>query len=91
MQLRLKHAPRGEVLAQARTLRRITAGTATQFIVNDDPSIADEVGADGVHLGQTDAPIAAVRARWPELRLIGLSTHDAGQAAHRPGAGGGGS
>ena len=81
VQLRLKHAPRGEVLAQARTLRRITAGTATQFIVNDDPSIADEVGADGAHLGQTDAPIAAVRARWPELRLIGLSTHDAGQAA----------
>ena len=34
-----------------------------------------------MHLGQTDAPIAAVRARWPELRLIGLSTHDAGQAA----------
>ncbi len=57
LQLRMKETPRDEVVAVARNLRGITAGTATRSIVNDDPSIASEVGADGVHLGQTDMPI----------------------------------
>ena len=81
IQLRMKEAPRAEIVAVAWTLRGITTGSATRFIVNDDPSIAADVGADGVHLGQTDAPIDAVRARYPELRIIGLSTHNADQAA----------
>lgn len=80
VQLRMKDAPRGEILACAQVLRQITAGTTTRFIVNDDPSIAAEVGADGVHLGQTDMPIGAVRTRYPELGEIGLSTHSADQA-----------
>ncbi len=81
LQLRMKGTPRAGIVAVARTLQGITAGTATRFIVNDDPSIAAEVGADGVHLGQTDAPINAVRARYPDLGIIGLSTHNAAQAA----------
>lgn len=81
VQLRMKTEPRAEIIARARALRRITAGTSTLFIVNDDPSVAAEAGADGVHLGQTDMPIGEVRARYPELGIIGLSTHDAGQAA----------
>ncbi|MGI6496931.1 MAG: thiamine phosphate synthase [Kiritimatiellia bacterium] len=81
LQLRMKETPRDEIVAVARTLRGIAAGTATRFVVNDDPSIASEVGADGVHLGQTDAPIETVRARYPELKIIGLSTHNAAQAA----------
>ena len=39
-----------------------------------------EAGADGVHLGQTDMPIDEVRARYPGLGVIGLSTHNAAQA-----------
>jgi thiamine-phosphate pyrophosphorylase len=81
LQLRMKGTPRAGIVAVARTLQGITAGTATRFIVNDDPSIAAEVGADGVHLGQTDAPIEAVRARYPDLGIVGLSTHNAAQAA----------
>lgn len=80
VQLRMKAAPRADVVACAHAIRRITAGTTTRFIVNDDPSIAAAVGADGVHLGQTDMSILEVRARYPELGVIGLSTHDAGQA-----------
>lgn len=81
IQLRMKNAPRDEVLSQARTLRTITAGTDTLFIVNDDPSIAVEVGADGVHLGQTDPDSESVREKWPGIGRIGLSTHNAEQAA----------
>ena len=80
VQLRMKDRPRDEVVAVARTCRAITAGSSTNFIVNDDPSIAAEVGADGVHVGQDDMPVAEVRARYPELKIVGLSTHNPEQA-----------
>ncbi|HHX41865.1 MAG TPA: thiamine phosphate synthase [Armatimonadetes bacterium] len=80
LQLRMKGVPRSEVLAMARRLRAITCGTATRLIVNDDPSVAAEVGADGAHLGQEDLPLPEARARWPQVPLWGLSTHSEEQA-----------
>ena len=81
VQLRMKDAPRDEVVAVGRSLRRITAGTGTLLVVNDDPSVAAEVGADGVHVGQGDMPPSEVRARFSSLRIVGLSTHNPAQAA----------
>ena len=80
VQLRMKDAPRADVVSVARELRRVTRGTKTLFIVNDDPSVADEVGADGVHVGQTDMPVAEVRRLYPSLRIVGKSTHSLAQA-----------
>ena len=79
IQLRMKHVTRDEILAEAREMRKVTAGTGTLFIVNDDPSIAAEVEADGVHVGQGDMPPAEVRARYPGLKIVGLSTHNMDQ------------
>ncbi len=79
IQLRMKRAPRERVLQTARALRAITQGTPTRFIVNDDPALADEVRADGVHLGQGDMPLAEARARFPRLTCFGLSTHSYAQ------------
>ena len=79
LQLRMKHCPRAEIVATAKEVRAVTAGTDTVFIVNDDPSIAAEVGADGVHVGQGDMPPAEVRDRYPGLRIVGLSTHNLDQ------------
>ena len=81
IQLRMKHAAREEILREAREMRRVTAGTETLFIVNDDPSIAAEAEADGVHVGQDDMPPAEVRARYPSLKIVGLSTHNPAQVA----------
>ena len=81
VQLRMKHASRTEIVREARVMREITAGTETLFIVNDDPSIAAEAGADGVHVGQGDMPPAEVRERFPSLRIVGLSTHNLDQVA----------
>ena len=81
VQLRMKDAPRDAVVAVGRALRRITAGTRTLFVVNDDPSVAADVEADGVHVGQGDIPPAEVRAKFPSLRIVGLSTHSPEQAA----------
>ncbi len=80
IQLRMKHASREEIVRAARAVRAVTRGTATRFIVNDDPSIAAEVGADGVHVGQDDMSVAEVRARFPSLGIVGLSTHSPAQA-----------
>lgn len=81
VQLRMKKGPPDRILAVARRLRAITAGTATRFILNDDPDLAAAAGADGVHLGQEDEPLLQARRRHPELLIWGLSTHNEAQAA----------
>ena len=80
IQLRMKHAERADILREAREIRRITRETDTLFIVNDDPSIAAEAEADGVHVGQDDMPVAEVRRQFPSLKVVGLSTHSPAQA-----------
>lgn len=80
IQLRMKRAARDAVAATGRNLRAITRGSATRFIVNDDPALAAEVEADGVHLGQDDMPLPEARRRFPTLKLFGLSTHSPEQA-----------
>ncbi len=79
IQLRMKHEARSLVLETARHLRAITANTSTRFIVNDDPSLAVEVHADGVHLGQNDMPLIKARTLFPQLSIFGLSTHSYAQ------------
>ena len=76
VQLRMKKASREEILRQGRDVRSVTAGTDTLFIVNDDPEIALELGADGVHVGQDDVSPREIRKRFPEIGIIGLSTHN---------------
>ena len=76
VQLRMKRAAREDVLREAREMRRVTRGTGTLFIVNDDPAIAAEAEADGVHVGQDDMPPAVVRTKFPQLNVVGLSTHN---------------
>lgn len=62
-------------------IRRMTREAGAIFIVNDHPELALMVEADGVHLGQEDYPLEAVRALVGEKLLIGLSTHSPEQAA----------
>ena len=79
VQLRMKHAAREDILREAREMRRVTQGTETLFIVNDDPALAAEAEADGVHVGQDDMPPVEVRAKFPQLKVVGLSTHNLDQ------------
>ncbi len=77
LQLRVKdYMPRKQALIVARQVREVTRGTATTFIVNDDPVLAVEVAADGVHVGQDDMRVEEVRTRFPALKIVGLSTHN---------------
>lgn len=79
IQLRMKKSPLEEVREMAKTLVALTRGTASKFILNDEPLLAKEVGADGVHLGQTNMPYPEARALLGEKVMIGLSTHNVAQ------------
>ena len=73
--------PRDAVLETALRVREITLGSDTLFIVNDDVTIARDVDADGVHLGQRDLPLDEARRLWSAPgKRFGLSTHNERQA-----------
>lgn len=61
-------------------LRKLTAEYGCMFIVNDDIDIAILVGADGVHTGQEDLPIAEVKKLVGDDMIVGRSTHSPSQA-----------
>jgi thiamine-phosphate pyrophosphorylase len=79
VQLRMKGADARAMLAALEALRPICAGRA-KLIVNDRLDVALAGGADGVHLGQDDLPLAAARSLAPPGFLVGISTHDEHQA-----------
>jgi len=75
VQLRDKDAGDEELLRAAARFRAICADHGALFWLNDRPDLAVEAGADGVHVGQDDTPVAEVRSVVGPDLLIGLSTH----------------
>ncbi len=87
LQLREKSLPDRQLLELARRLRGLTIQSEALLVINDRPDIAVMVDADGVHVGQDDLPVAAVRAVVGGDRLVGLSTHSIEQARNAVAAG----
>jgi thiamine-phosphate pyrophosphorylase len=79
VQLREKSGDDHAVVRGGRVFRRLCDAYDALFIVNDRPDLAIACAADGVHLGQDDGNVAAVRRLVGEDLLIGLSTHSAAQ------------
>lgn len=78
LQVRLKPASTREIVRAARMARQVTRDCGALLILNDRVDIALAVGADGVHVGQDDLPLAEVRKLAPGL-IAGVSTHDLDQ------------
>jgi len=76
VQLRDKEATSRELYEQALRLREMTDRHGALLFVNDRLDVALAAGADGVHLGPDDLPIAAARRIAPPHFLIGASTDD---------------
>ena len=87
VQWRDKRRDKGDQLGQAQALRELCAEHKALFIVNDHVDLALAVRADGVHLGQHDLPIEAVRPLVPPEFIVGVSTNNA-EEAQRAQAGG---
>ena len=80
LQLRAKNFPANEIERLASQLHAITAQHGVPLIINDHPEIARNVGAEGVHLGQDDMPIAEARKIVGAECAVGKSTHSLDQA-----------
>lgn len=80
IQYREKTKKMGLKYEECLQLRAMTREAGAAFIVNDDIDLALLVGADGVHVGQEDLPVEAVRSLVGEDMSIGLSTHSPEQA-----------
>jgi thiamine-phosphate pyrophosphorylase len=84
LQLRAKGADGAAMCAAALRLRDLCRAAGVPFCVNDRLDVALAVGADVVHLGQDDLPLAdALRVRAlakANDMIIGVSTHNCAQA-----------
>ena len=79
IQYRKKHGETLQMLEEAMELRKITWDADVDLIINDRLDIALAVGADGVHVGQSDMPVNIVRAHMPK-GIIGVSVGSIAEA-----------
>ncbi len=76
IQYRDKHADTAVRCARAASLARLCRRYDVPFIVNDDPVLALEAGAQGVHIGRDDGSVAAARAVLGAGAIIGVSCYN---------------
>ncbi len=93
LQLRMKDVRdpgsgiRDPMRKEAEAIMRLKDRFDFTFIVNDHADLAREVGADGVHVGENDESVAAIRARHGAHLLIGYSSHSVDEARNAVDAG----
>jgi thiamine-phosphate pyrophosphorylase len=87
-QLRVKDVDEHELARLAEPLQRLCADAAVAFIVNDSMSLARRLGADGVHLGQSDGDIREARDLLGPSAQIGRTCHDSRHLAMEAGEAG---
>jgi thiamine-phosphate pyrophosphorylase len=75
VQLREKHLEARPLMSRARLVAEVCGKHQVPFVLNDRPDLALEVGADGVHVGQDDAPVGLARRILGPDAIVGLSTH----------------
>ncbi len=75
VQLRDKELDAKPLVARAAIAAAVCRAHGVPFVLNDRPDLALEVGADGVHVGQDDAPVSLARRILGPDAIVGLSTH----------------
>lgn len=75
VQLRMKGAEQGELEEAARLVQRMCRESGATFIIDDDVLLAKRIGADGVHLGKEDMPVAEARAILGAEAIIGATVN----------------
>jgi thiamine-phosphate pyrophosphorylase len=87
-QMRVKDVGEHDLARLAEPLQRICADHNTAFIVNDSMSLAKRLGADGVHLGQSDGDVREARGLLGPGAQIGRTCHDSRHLAMEAGEAG---
>jgi thiamine-phosphate pyrophosphorylase len=86
LQFRAKNWPLSEIVNFGRELRTLIPAIDAPtpgplFMLNDHPGLVEEIGADGVHVGQDDLAVATAREQAGAEVIVGKSTHSLAQAA----------
>ncbi|MEE2566563.1 thiamine phosphate synthase [Hyphobacterium marinum] len=85
LQIRLKDHSPDEIRRLAPELVRTAQKRGVAAILNDDPYLAAELGADGVHIGQTDGTYKDARSTVGPNRIVGVTCHDSRHLAMQAG------
>ena len=87
-QFRVKNVEQQEAARLAAPLKALCDEYDVAFIVNDDVALAKSLGADGLHLGQSDESLQNARAELGPDVQIGITCHDSRHLAMEAGEGG---
>jgi thiamine-phosphate pyrophosphorylase len=79
VQLREKELADDELVLAAEPFRRACDAHGALFVLNDRPDLVERTGADGVHVGQGDAPLADALAAVGPDAIVGLSATTAAE------------
>ncbi len=80
IQIRDKQTPFEALVEECRKVKTLCDEFGALLIINDNPYLAKEADAHGVHLGQNDTPVQIAREIVGPNKIIGLSTHNKVQA-----------
>jgi thiamine-phosphate pyrophosphorylase len=79
IQLRAKKQPLAEIERLGKVMREVIPAGGPIFVLNDHPELVPVIGADAIHVGQDDLPVAEARAQAGGV-MVGKSTHSLEQA-----------
>ena len=80
VQYRNKKKKDDDWFTTGRAIKELCEKAKVPFIVNDDPVLAMEINADGLHLGQEDYDPVEARRLLGSKKIIGVSTHNMDEA-----------
>ena len=80
VQLREKKLDREDFLAEAKEIQKLCKEYGVPFVINDEVSIAKDIDADGVHVGQSDMEAMDVRKILGPDKILGVSAQTVEQA-----------
>ena len=88
LQLREKELEEQAFLEEAKVIQELCKKYQVPFLINDNVELAASIGADGVHVGQSDMAAGATREKLGPDRIIGVSARTVEEAleAQRQGA-----
>ena len=81
VQLRMKDASDEEFAAEAMAVGRLCRAYGAVFILDDRVGLVEPLGADGVHVGKNDMPVAEARRVLGPVRIIGATANTPAEAA----------
>lgn len=80
VQLREKNMDRESFLAEAKVIQKLCKEYHVPFVIDDEVSIAVEIDADGIHVGQSDMKANDVRSLIGSNKILGVSVQTVEQA-----------